>query len=140
MIAWDATARADLAEARMAELGVNPISGQQAMLPVRFPKLSFPTVEVADALPAKLSGVGTAFDELAERLREGIAAERTPAAFAVDQTIVQLDAWLATPIAEDPLLNVAQPPDVTDAAAAPRSARGGRRVGCSACGRSATGT
>jgi uncharacterized protein (DUF885 family) len=117
MIAWDATARADLAEARLAELGVNPISGQQAMLPVRFPKLSFPTVEVADALPAKLRGVGAAFDALAERLREGVAAERTPAAFAVDQTLAQLDTWLATPIAMDPLLNVSFPASITDAAA-----------------------
>jgi len=106
-----------LAEARLAELGVNPISGQQAMLPVRFPKLSFPTVEVADALPAKLRGVGAAFDALAERLREGVAAERTPAAFAVDQTLAQLDTWLATPIAMDPLLNVSFPASITDAAA-----------------------
>lgn len=117
MIAWDATARADLAEARLAELGVNPISGQQAMLPVRFPKLSFPTVEVADALPAKLRGVGEAFDALGDRLREGVAAERTPAAFAVDQTLAQLDSWLATPIAMDPLLNVSFPASIADAAA-----------------------
>ena len=117
MIAWDATARADLAEARLAELGVNPISGQQAMLPVRFPKLSFPTVEVADALPAKLRGVGAAFDALGDRLREGVAAERTPAAFAVDQTLAQLDTWLATPIAMDPLLNVSFPASIADAAA-----------------------
>jgi uncharacterized protein (DUF885 family) len=117
MMAWDATARADLAEVRMAELGVNPVSGQQAMLPVRFPKLSFPTIEVADALPAKLRGVGTAFAELADRLREGVAAERTPAAFAVEQTLVQLDAWLATPVAQDPLLNLSLPAEITDAAA-----------------------
>jgi uncharacterized protein (DUF885 family) len=116
MIAWDATARADLSEARLAELGVNPISGQQAMLPVRVPKLSFPTAEVADALPAKLRGVGTAFDALAERLREGVATERTPAAFAVEQTLVQLDGWLATPIADDPLLNVSWPAGLTDVA------------------------
>ncbi len=117
MMAWDATARADMAESRLTEFGVNPISGLQAMLPVRFPKLSFPTVEVADALPAKLHGAGTAFVELADRLREGLAAERTPAVFAVDQTIVQLEAWLATPIEQDPLLNVSLPPGISDGAA-----------------------
>ncbi len=116
MLAWDATARADLAEARLAELAVNPISGQQAMLPVRFPKLSFPTVAVADALPDKLRGAGAAFDDLAERLREGVAAERTPAAFAVDQTLDQLNAWLATPIGHDPLLNVSLPAGLPHAA------------------------
>jgi uncharacterized protein (DUF885 family) len=35
----------------------------------------------------------------------------------VDQTIVQLDAWLATPVAQDPLLNVSLPKGVDDGAA-----------------------
>ncbi len=117
MITWDATTRADLLEARLAELGVNPISGPQAMLPVRFPKLSIPTAEVAQAMPDKLRGVGIAFRALAERLREGAASGRTPAAFAVEQTLPQLEAWLATPVAADPLLDLATPPELADPAA-----------------------
>ena len=114
MIAWDATTRADLLEARLAEFAVNPVSGQQAMLPVRFPKLSFPTVEVAQAMRGKLKGIGPAFDAMADRLREGVANQRTPAAFAIEQTLPQLDEWLATPVAEDPLLNVTAPAAMPD--------------------------
>ena len=114
MIVWDATSRADLLEARLAEFAVNPISGPQAMLPVRFPKLSLPTAEVAEAMSGKLRGVGPAFDAMADRLREGVANARTPAAFAIEQTLPQLDEWLATPIAADPLLNIGAPPTVPD--------------------------
>jgi uncharacterized protein (DUF885 family) len=114
MMAWDATVRADLLESRLAEFGVNPISGQQAMLPVRIPKLSMPSVEVAEAMAGKLRGVGQAFRAMADRLREGVASDRTPAEFAVRQTIPQLDAWLAIPVAQDPLLNVTEPPGMAD--------------------------
>jgi uncharacterized protein (DUF885 family) len=114
MMAWDATVRADLLESRLAEFGVNPISGHQAMLPVRIPKLSMPSVEVAEAMAGKLRGVGQAFRAMADRLREGVASDRTPAEFAVRQTIPQLDAWLAIPVAQDPLLNVTEPPGMAD--------------------------
>jgi uncharacterized protein (DUF885 family) len=114
MMAWDATVRADLLESRLAEFGVNPISGQQAMLPVRIPKLSMPSVEVAEAMAGKLRGVGQAFRAMADRLREGVAGDRTPADFAVRQTIPQLDAWLAIPVAQDPLLDVTEPPGMAD--------------------------
>ena len=117
MIVWDATSRADLLEARLAEFAVNPISGPQAMLPVRFPKLSLPTAEVAEAMIGKIKGVGPAFDAMADRLREGVANGRTPAAFAIDQTLPQLDEWQATPIAADPLLNISAPPTLADPAA-----------------------
>jgi uncharacterized protein (DUF885 family) len=105
MVAWDANARADVLEARMAEYTVNPISGLQAMLPVYLPKLGFPTVEVAEELTGKLRGIGEAFRAMADRLRAGATDGRTPAAFAVEATIPQLDAWLALPIEADPLLN-----------------------------------
>jgi uncharacterized protein (DUF885 family) len=109
MIAWDGRTRADLLEARMAEYTVNPISGLQAMLPVYLPKLSIPTVEVAEELEPKFRGIGLAFRALADRLRAGAAGGKTPAAFAVRDTIPQLDAWLALSIEADPLLNVSLP-------------------------------
>ncbi len=109
MIAWDGRTRADLLGARMAEYTVNPISGLQAMLPVYLPKLSIPTVEVAEELEPKFRGIGLAFRALADRLRAGAAGGKTPAAFAVRDTIPQLDAWLALSIEADPLLNVSLP-------------------------------
>ncbi len=117
MIAWDAGVRADLLESRLAECTVSPISGEQAMLPVRISKLSVPTVEVAEAMIGKLHGIGRVFVALADRLREGVADGRTPADFAVGQTIDQLEAWLALPAVDDPLLKIAEPPGMVNSAA-----------------------
>jgi uncharacterized protein (DUF885 family) len=52
---------------------------------------------------------------MSDRVLEGVAANRTPAAFAIDDTVGQIDRWLATPIAEDPLLRTAEPTGVADA-------------------------
>ncbi|MFI5199163.1 MAG: DUF885 domain-containing protein [Candidatus Limnocylindrales bacterium] len=109
MIDWDATTRADLLATRMIEYTVNPISGLQAMLPVYIPKLGLPTVEVAEELEPKFRAIGFAFRAMADRLRAGTTSGRTPAAFAVRDTIPQLDAWLALSIEADPLLNVTLP-------------------------------
>ena len=114
MIALDATARADLAASRMDEFGADPIFGMQASLPVRMPKLTIPDADIAEGMPGKLRGIATYFRDLAERHREGVAHGRTPADFAVRQTVGQLDAWLARPIAEDPLLHTAEPIGVED--------------------------
>lgn len=114
MIAWDATVRSDLASSRLTEFGVDPIFGPQAMLPVRIPKLSLPSAEVAEAMAGKFRGIAAMFRALADRHREGLARGRTPADFAARQTIGQLDAWLARPLADDPLLVVAEPIGVAD--------------------------
>ncbi len=114
MIAWDATVRSDLASSRLAEFGVDPIFGPQAMLPVRIPKLSLPSADVAEAMAGKFRGIAAMFRALADRHREGLARGRTPADFAAHQTIGQLDAWLARPLADDPLLVVAEPIGVAD--------------------------
>jgi uncharacterized protein (DUF885 family) len=117
MIDWDATTRADLLATRMAEFTVNPISGLQAMLPVYIPKLGLPTVEVAEELEPKFRAIGFAFRAMADRLRAGTAGGKTPAAFAVRDTIPQLDAWLALRIEADPLLNVTLPAALPDKSA-----------------------
>jgi len=114
MIAWDATVRSDLASSRLAEFGADPIFGPQAMLPVRIPKLSLPSAEVAEAMTGKFRGIAAMFRALADRHREGLARGRTPADFAARQTIGQLDAWLVRPLADDPLLVVAEPVGVAD--------------------------
>jgi uncharacterized protein (DUF885 family) len=114
MIAWDATTRADLLSSRLEEFAVDPIFGPQAMLGVRIPKLTLPTAEVAEAMVGKLSGIARHFRDLADRHREGLAHGRTPADFAVRQTVDQLDAWVAQPVADDPLLMTSEPHGVTD--------------------------
>lgn len=115
MVEWDATARADVGEARLEEFGADPIFGAQAALPVRIPKLTIPDADIAEGFSGKLRGIATYFRDLADRHRDGVANGRTPADFAVRQTVEQLDRWLETPLPEDPLLNTSEPRGVADA-------------------------
>jgi uncharacterized protein (DUF885 family) len=117
MIAFDGRRNADILEARFAEFGVDPIFGPVASLPVYMPKLPIPNAAVAEAMIAKVHGMAQHFRDLADRTLEGIARNRTPAAFAVDDTVGQIDRWLAKPIDEDPLLQTADPTGVDDAGA-----------------------
>ena len=102
------------AAARLDEFGADPIFGVQASLPVRIPKLTIPDADIAEGFIGKYHGIATYFRDLAGRHREGVAHGRTPADFAVRQTVEQIDRWLATPLAEDPLLNTAEPGGVED--------------------------
>lgn len=104
MIDWDATARADFNASRLEEFGADPIHGPQALLPLYISKLSLPTQGVAEAMVPKFRGIAEMYRQLTERHREGVAHGRTPARFAVVETMAQLDAMLAAPTAEDPLL------------------------------------
>ena len=108
MIDWDATARADFNESRLEEFGADPINGPQALLPLFISKLSLPTPDVAEAMLPKFHAIARMYRDLAQRHREGLAHGRTPADFAVVETVAQLDAMLATPASEDPLLSLGE--------------------------------
>ena len=110
----DATTKADVLETRLEELGADPIFGPQVSLPILMGMLALPDPEVADALVDKLRGIGRFYGELAERHREGLASGRLPAAFAVADTVTQLDGLLARPVADDPLLATTAPPSGLD--------------------------
>ncbi len=114
VLAWDANARSDFAEARLEELNVDPISGPQVMLPIYLPKLGLPTAEVAEAMVDKFRGIADAFRASGDRLREGLGRGRVPARFAVDGTIEQIDAWLGGSLDEDPLLGLGPTPEGFD--------------------------
>jgi uncharacterized protein (DUF885 family) len=116
ILAWDAESRAGLLESRTTEFAANPIFGVQASLGVYIPKLAVPDTGVAEAMVGKFEHVAVHFHDLAERHRAGVASGRTPAAFAVAQTASQLDGWLATPVNQDPMLAVQDPPSGMDAA------------------------
>jgi uncharacterized protein (DUF885 family) len=115
MIVFDGRRNAEVLEARFAEFGVDPIFGQQAGLPVRWPKLPLPNADVAEAMLPKARGVAKNFRDMSDRLLEGVAKNLTPAAFACDDTSAQLDAWLAKPVEEDPLLHPDEPHGLADA-------------------------
>ncbi|SDS45754.1 Uncharacterized conserved protein, DUF885 familyt [Nocardioides scoriae] len=107
-------ASADVLETRLGEMAADPIFGLQVSMGIIAPMLALPTPEVAEALVGKYAAIGRHLHELAERQREGIASGRLPAAFAVADTVAQLDARLAGPVADDPLLLTSTPPSGID--------------------------
>ena len=114
MLIFDGTRNANLLESRFEECIVNPIFGAVAGLPVQFPKLPIPDATVAEAMIAKTQAIARHFRELGERHREGIARNRPAAAFAVEMAIDKVEAWLAKPLDEDPLLVTSEPHGVAD--------------------------
>ena len=111
----DARTRADLIEARFRTHAANPIFGEQTALPLIVGMLGIPTPDVADAMVEKYHAIGKSFRDLAERQREGRAAGRLSPEFAVTGTIAQIDAALAVPADEDPLLRTRPLPGGVDA-------------------------
>lgn len=105
---------ASILEMRLEEFGIDPIFGFQAHVHMVFPRLSLETAAHADAMIDKYVAFARAIDESIERLREGVASGRVNAEFAVDSTIEQVDAWLATPVEDDTLLKASLPSDFSD--------------------------
>ena len=114
VLSSQASTRADLLEARLAEVSVNPIFGPQDALPLILGMLRLPDAAVADAMPDMLAGAGRWFVDNAERHREGIAHGWAPAAFAVTETLAQIDRTLARPMTEDPFVAALRPPPAID--------------------------
>ncbi len=105
----DASSRADLTEQHLQEIAADPVFGVQVELPLVMDMISLPDVAVAEALGDKLRGAGRFFGELADRQREGLSRGRSAAAFAVGDTVAQLEAMLAGSVCEDLLLVTAPP-------------------------------
>lgn len=117
VVAFQATSTADVLECRTEEFAVNPVFGPQVNLRLTVSNLAMPTAEDAEAMVQKYHGIGQYLRDSAQRHREGVAFGRTPAAFAVAETLPQLDAWLSTPLSEDPLLETTELPADVDAEA-----------------------
>jgi uncharacterized protein (DUF885 family) len=113
----DARRTVDLTEARLAEFKVDSVSGLQAMLGVYAGMWGIPDADVAAAMVDKVAAMGTYFTELAERQREGLRAGRAAPAFAVRDTVAQIDELLATPAADNPAIARLAAPEGVDEAA-----------------------
>ena len=109
VLIFEAETKAALEEMHMAEFAVDPIFGLQVYPNILPPMLSIPDGDVADAMIEKYAGYGRVLDQMTERYRQGIASRRTPAGFAVDAVIDQLDKWLGLPVADDPLMKTQNP-------------------------------
>ncbi len=115
VLASSARSLADYTEARLTELAADPIHGPQVTLGLVMGLLAVPDQGVADAMPAKVEGIGRYYDELAERVREGASRGWVGPEFAVRQTVAQIDGVLATPAADDPIVTSVRAPDGVDA-------------------------
>ncbi len=77
--------------------------------------LAVPDEDVAGAMPAKLAGVGAHFRQKGDRIRESVPEGWVAAEFAVAETIAQVEAALAVPPADDPVLAAVKPGAGVDA-------------------------
>jgi uncharacterized protein (DUF885 family) len=112
---YECETEAAITEMRQAEFGVDPIFGTQVVFQVAIPQMSVETPEHAEMMLAKYSAVAGMIDQQTERLREGIASGRVNAVFAVNATVTEIDAMLASPVDEDAFLKAQMPADYSEA-------------------------
>ncbi len=116
VLMFEAQSSADDLATRQAELAANHTIGLQTMLPVVVQQLPIVTSGHAAALVNKYRAMADAITASAGRLQEGVANNRTPIASTVLKSVSQLDAYLATDLANDPYLSIAAPADMDDGA------------------------
>ncbi len=109
----EAGGRADELRSRTAEFDVSPSWGLHVVLPQFTGQLPLTEPEHADHVVVKWSKLGTTFDQLIHRLRQGLAKDRTPPRTSVEKTVTQIDQYMAIPIGNDPFANVPAPPSFT---------------------------
>jgi len=115
LLAFDARAEADALRSHRAEFLVDPMIGPHMDLVNFVPQMTPVTAEHAHAYVVKASRVGTTFDQAVERLHQGVATGRTPPRVAVDKVLAQIDAYLASPVENDPFLRMQPPADMDEA-------------------------
>ena len=114
VVASTAVAEGGLAASALNDLPADPVSGIQVELPIVLGLLSVPDADVADRMPDKLDSVGTHLGLLADRVREAATDGWVPAEFLVRKTIAQIEAVLATPLPDDPIVAAVRSPEETD--------------------------
>lgn len=105
----EASGRANELRSRTAEYDANPSWGIHVLLPQIAGQLPLTEPAHAEALVEKWAKIGTTFDQLVHRLRQGVARDRTPPRTSVEKSIAQIDQYLAMPTTTDPFVNVPAP-------------------------------
>lgn len=108
MIEEAAAAAAEL-RSRFGEFAVDPSRGVHVALLQLVSQIAAPNGDVADAVVTKWSRVGDMFDQLIERLQQGIANGRTPPRISVEKSIPQIERYLASDVATDPFTMIGAP-------------------------------
>lgn len=102
------TESADL-ESRHAELAVNPAVGFHRSLPVQAPQYPIVEPEHAEAIVKKYAAIGSYIDQQTERIREGVARGHAVIGRHASETADQLDEYVASSLADDPLVHARAP-------------------------------
>jgi uncharacterized protein (DUF885 family) len=102
-------------EGRSVEFGVDPMLGAHVQLPSYAPQASITEADHAHDIATRWSKLGTFFDQLGERHRQGVAAGRTPPRILVEKSLAQLDRYLASPVETDPFTRPMAPRSFTEA-------------------------
>ena len=102
VLIFDTTTQAAAAETRPAELFVSHTTGPQAMLPVDLGEFPLTETAHAEAMLDKYVAIARSFDQRVERLREGMARDRTPIGSTARKSADQVDEQLALPLSDDP--------------------------------------
>ena len=110
----EARGKAGELESRMAEFDVNPSMGLHIELPQIASQIQLPGADEAEAIVVKWSKLKETFEQAVQRLRQGLAINRTPPQIAVEKSIDQINRYLATPVADDPFLTIAPPSTFTE--------------------------
>ena len=110
----EAHAKAEELKSRMAEFDVNPSMGLHVVLPQIVGQLRLPGSDSAQAIVRKWGLIDGVFEQAVYRLRQGLALGRTPPRVAVEKSISQIDAYLRSPLENDPFIAVV-PPESFDA-------------------------
>jgi uncharacterized protein (DUF885 family) len=109
----EARAKAEELKSRMAEFDVNPSMGIHVVLPQIVGQIRLPGSSSAEAIVRKWGLIEGALEQAVYRLRQGVALNRTPPQVAVEKSIAQIDAYLASPIDSDPFIGVVPPESFT---------------------------
>jgi uncharacterized protein (DUF885 family) len=98
-------------EAAPVEYTVTPLpqTGLAASVIVSFPKALIRTPSDAEAYLARCEKLSGWMAEASAQLARGAAAGRRPVRRLVDNAIAQIDGYLASPLADDPIASVADP-------------------------------
>ncbi len=98
-------------EHRLAELASDQNTGAHADLLQIAPQTQASDADSATRLVERYRQAGRFLDQAAERFRAGLAAGRTPAAINVERSLNQIDGYLASPLDDDPFVQLPAPQD-----------------------------
>ncbi|MBJ8339895.1 DUF885 domain-containing protein [Antrihabitans sp. YC3-6] len=96
---------------RLIELRSDQMQGVHADLLITAGQLQAAEPAHAALAVTRVERLGGMLDQAGERFVAGLAAGRTPARINVDRSLNQIDGYLASPIDDDPFVNISGPAD-----------------------------